>query len=57
MDANIVNIKSVSASSNINTTFEAQFMKKLTEWNGSGQWKCSVRKGALRNFTKFTGKH
>ena len=35
MDAYIVNTKSVSASSNLNTTFEAQVMKKLTEWNGT----------------------
>ena len=23
----------------------------------SSQWRCSVRKGVLRNFVKFTGKH
>ena len=23
----------------------------------SSHWRCSVRKGVLRNFTKFTGKH
>ena len=24
---------------------------------GNSHWRCSVRKGVLRNFAKFTGKH
>ena len=34
----------------------SHFMKDLTDDRNSHR-KCSVRKGVLRNFAKFTGKH
>ena len=41
------------------------FLYELYEWNIDLKWdnirsshrKCSLKKGALKNFTKFTGKH
>ena len=35
-----------------------QHNKLLRKWRRrSSHWRCSVRKGALRNFAKFTGRH
>ena len=41
------------------------FLYELYEWNIDLKWdnirsshrRCSLKKGALKNFTKFTGKH
>ena len=41
------------------------FLYELYEWNIDLKWdnirsshrKCSLKKGTLKNFTKFTGKH
>ena len=49
-------MKSKSISELINKKKEQLYQKKSTN-SRSSQRRCSVRKGALRNFGKFTGKH
>ena len=34
-----------------------KYFKTAQIRNRSSHWRCSVRKGVLRNFAKFTGKH
>ena len=45
------------SSSTLSSKKSRRCSKKCTKSNRSSHWRCFVRKGALRNFAKFTRKH
>ena len=53
----IYEIKSSEYKHNAKAVYRAMFSLSLKKATEAVAWKCSVKKGVLRNFAKFTGKH